>query len=161
MGVAIKVFCTRVVLLAVLLALCACSVGAAAPQSASDGVPASGAAGDSIAVTLKQWSVVPSATAASSAGGAVTFTVTNRGTIPHEFVVLRTDTRAAAIPVSSYEGEAGRLDEDTAGENVGETGDLDPGTVKTLALRLQPGHYVFFCNLPGHYGNGMHTDFTV
>jgi len=24
-----------------------------------------------------------------------------------------------------------------------------------------PGHYVFFCNLPAHYQEGMHVDVTV
>ena len=45
--------------------------------------------------------------------------------------------------------------------NVGETGDMEPGTSMTLTLDLAPGHYAVVCNLVGHYANGMHEDFWV
>jgi uncharacterized cupredoxin-like copper-binding protein len=38
---------------------------------------------------------------------------------------------------------------------------MQPGTTKTLTIDLAPGHYVFLCNLPGHYQSGMHVDVTV
>ena len=110
-------------------------------------------------VTLEQWTLTPTATTVPA--GSVTFTVTNDGTIPHEFVVLQTDTPAGDFPIESFEGESARIDEDTAGTNVGETGDMDAGATKTLTIDLAPGHYAFVCNLPAHYGQGMHTDFTV
>jgi uncharacterized cupredoxin-like copper-binding protein len=91
----------------------------------------------------------------------VTFTVTNAGTIPHEFVVLHTKTQAGDFSITSFEGETQRFDEDTAGKNVGETGDMAVGATATLTIDLAPGHYAFVCNLPAHYGQGMHTDFTV
>jgi uncharacterized cupredoxin-like copper-binding protein len=87
--------------------------------------------------------------------------VANEGSITHEFVVLETDTPSEDIAIKSFEGEPERINEDTAGTNVGETGDMDAGTTQTLTLHLEPGHYVFSCNLPSHYGEGMHTDFTV
>jgi uncharacterized cupredoxin-like copper-binding protein len=83
------------------------------------------------------------------------------GTIPHEFVVLFTNTPSADIPTGTYEGQANRIDENTAGLNVGETGDLKAGATGTITLDLPPGHYVFLCNLPAHYGQGMHVDVTV
>jgi uncharacterized cupredoxin-like copper-binding protein len=95
------------------------------------------------------------------AAGAVTFDVTNNGTTAHEFVVLRTDTPAANFPITSFEGETPRFNENTAGENVGETGDMEVGAAKTLQIDLKPGHYALVCNLPGHYGAGMHLDFVV
>jgi uncharacterized cupredoxin-like copper-binding protein len=79
----------------------------------------------------------------------------------HEFVVLRTKTQVADVPVTSFEGESGRINEDTAGTNVGETGDLAAGATKSVTVDLKPGHYIFFCNLPGHYQSGMHVDVTV
>jgi uncharacterized cupredoxin-like copper-binding protein len=79
--------------------------------------------------------------------------VHNAGTITHEFVVLKTPTAAADLPVRN-----GRASE--AG-NVGETGDLQPGATKSVAIRLPAGHYALICNLPGHYLAGQHTDFTV
>jgi uncharacterized cupredoxin-like copper-binding protein len=138
----------------VLLIASACS-GSDASTSSSD----SAAGGGDLAVTLSQWAVTPSATTASA--GSVTFTVKNDGTIPHEFVVLQTETPAGDFPIESFEGESDRIDEDTAGTNVGETGDMDAAATTTLTIDLAPGHYAFVCNLPAHYGQGMHTDFTV
>jgi uncharacterized cupredoxin-like copper-binding protein len=100
-----------------------------------------------------------SSTQASS--GRVTFVVTNQDSITHEFVVLKTDTPAAEFPIGSFEGETDRIDEDAAGTNVGETGDMKAGVTMTLAIPLAPGHYALVCNLPGHYRMGMHQDFTV
>jgi uncharacterized cupredoxin-like copper-binding protein len=93
-------------------------------------------------------------------GGKVTFVVKNDDTQTHEFVVLKTDHPAAGFPIGSFEGEQNRIDEDTAGTNVGETGDMKGGTSKTLTIAdLSPGHYAIVCNLPGHYAAGMHEDF--
>jgi uncharacterized cupredoxin-like copper-binding protein len=94
--------------------------------------------------------------------GPVSFIVTNEGTETHEFVVLQTETPAADFPIVSFEGEKNRIDEDAKGVvNVGETGDMEPGTSMTLTLDLAPGHYAVVCNLVGHYANGMHEDFWV
>ncbi len=94
--------------------------------------------------------------------GPVSFVVTNEGTETHEFVVLQTDTPAADFPIVSFEGEKNRIDEDAKGvTNVGETGDMEPGTTMTLTLDLAPGHYAVVCNLVGHYAQGMHEDFWV
>jgi uncharacterized cupredoxin-like copper-binding protein len=94
--------------------------------------------------------------------GTVTFIVTNGGAETHEFVVLRTDSPATSFPIVSFEGEANRIDEDADGvTNVGETGDMKPGTSKTLSIDLSAGHYAVVCNLPGHYAMGMRQDFHV
>jgi uncharacterized cupredoxin-like copper-binding protein len=102
-------------------------------------------------VSLKEFSVNPTPTQAKA--GKVTFSVKNSGSVPHEFVVLRTDTPAGQLP-----SKAGRADE--AG-NVGESGDLEAGASKTIAVNLKAGHYALICNLPGHYTAGQHTDLTV
>jgi uncharacterized cupredoxin-like copper-binding protein len=115
--------------------------------------------GGDVSVSLNQWTITPSATTVPA--GSVTFDVSNDGTITHEFVVLQTDTPASEIPIKSFEDEPERINEDTAGTNIGETGDMEAGAAQTLALDLAPGHYVFVCNLPSHYGEGMHVDFTV
>ena len=84
--------------------------------------------------------------------GLVRFTVRNAGAINHEFVVLRTDKQAGSLLKGGEADERG---------NVGEIGDLPPGSAKTLALRLKAGHYALICDLPGHYAAGQHSDFTV
>jgi uncharacterized cupredoxin-like copper-binding protein len=127
-------------------------------QPSTPGTETSATTG-TVSVALVEWSVTPSTTAFSA--GPVTFNVTNQGTIPHEFVVLQTDLAAADIPIGSFEGEPARVNEDTAGTNVGETGDLAAGASKTLTVDLKAGHYVFFCNLPAHFQSGMHIDVTV
>jgi len=137
-------------------------VGVACSSSGTSSAPGPStntAQPENVAVTIKQWSITPSAT--TIRGGKITFTVKNEGTIAHEFVVLRTDTPAADFPIATFEGEPNRFDEDAAGENDGETGDMEAGTTKSLTISLKPGHYALFCNLPAHYGLGMRTDFTV
>ena len=94
--------------------------------------------------------------------GKVSFIVTNEGQKKHEFVVLATKTLAADFSIGSFEGEANRINEDAPGvTNVGETGDMEPGTQKMLTIDLASGHYAVVCNLPGHYAMGMHQDFWV
>ena len=94
--------------------------------------------------------------------GKVSFVVTNEGTETHEFVVLSTDTPAADLPIVSFEGEANRIDEEAKGVvNVGETGDMEPGTSMVLTIDLSEGHYAVVCNLPGHYAMGMHQDLSI
>jgi uncharacterized cupredoxin-like copper-binding protein len=121
--------------------------------------PAPIAAPGPVMVALDQWSITPQTTQVAS--GPVTFTVSNNGSIIHEFVVMQTDTLAADLHISGFEGEKPRVNEDRVGTNVGETGDMEAGTTKTITIDLKPGHYVFMCNLPAHYGLGMRTDFTV
>jgi uncharacterized cupredoxin-like copper-binding protein len=140
-------------------AACSSSKDTPSPSAAGGTSSSSAIAGGTVSVSLNQLTVTLSATTVPA--GSVTFDVTNDGTITHEFVVLQTDTPAAEIPIKSFEGEADRINEDTAGTNVGETGDMDAGATQTLTLDLAPGHYVFLCNLPSHYGLGMHNDFTV
>jgi uncharacterized cupredoxin-like copper-binding protein len=130
-----------------------------ASDTAASASATSKSTGGPVTVALDQWSITPAASQVVS--GPVTFRVSNDGSITHEFVVMKTDTPAADLPIGSFEGQQPRVNENTAGTNVGETGDMDAGATKTVTLDLQPGHYVFMCNLPGHYGSGMHTDFTV
>jgi uncharacterized cupredoxin-like copper-binding protein len=80
------------------------------------------------------------------------FSVNPTATIPHEMVVLRTDKPAGSLLKGARADEAG---------NVGETGDLAPGASNTFSVKLKAGHYALVCNLPGHYSAGQHIDFTV
>lgn len=107
-----------------------------------------------VAVTLgspQAFSLVPSPTSAKA--GKVTFNVDNQGSMTHELVVMKTDTKAADLPTKDGEAVESNV--------IGETGDMAAGTKKTLTVTLQKGHYVLLCNLPGHYAGGMYKDFTV
>ncbi|MEA2410330.1 MAG: hypothetical protein QOC77_891 [Thermoleophilaceae bacterium] len=112
--------------------------------------PAAPATPGKIGVSVKEFSVNPSATQAPA--GRVTFNVKNTGTIPHEMVVLQTDKPAGSLLKGARADETG---------NLGETGDLAPGASKTVSVKLKAGHYALICNLPGHYSAGQHIDFTV
>jgi len=39
--------------------------------------------------------------------------------------------------------------------------DITGGSTQSLTVSLDAGNYVFICNLPGHYEQGMHAAFTV
>ncbi len=98
---------------------------------------------------------------ASGPTGKFTFSVTNTGPAAHEFVVFKTDLPAASLPLLADEP---RVDEEGVGvTHIDEIGDLQVGDTKTLAIELDvaPGAYVFICNLPAHYTQGMYVAFTV
>src|SRR5438094_921637 len=76
--------------------------------------------------------------------GPVSFLITNAGTVDHEMVVLKTDRPVVSFPITGFEGEPYRYDEDAKVlTNVGETGDpaMKPGTSKMLTIDMAEGHY--------------------
>ncbi|TIW90101.1 MAG: hypothetical protein E5V51_02545, partial [Mesorhizobium sp.] len=85
--------------------------------------------------------------------GEVTFKVSNtsKDTV-HEMIVVRAaDAKKTALP---YVKNENRVNEDAAG-HLGEVSELDPGKTGSLTLDLKPGSYAVFCNIPGHFMNGM------
>ncbi len=149
------------------LSVCATLVAVgSASACGSDANDASGSAGESNGSTVdptsedisgyvKEWEVEVDASTAKA--GEVTFTVENQGTIGHEFLVVKTDIAPGAIPV-----DGDHFPEDASGiEVIDEIGEFDEGTVEQLVVTLEPGAYQLVCNLPDHYGNGMHTAFEV
>ena len=90
--------------------------------------------------------------------GEVTFTVTNEsGAMIHEMVLAPVTDAAASLP---YIADEKRVDEEAAG-HLGEVADLEPGKAGALTVTLEPGSYLLFCNIPGHYALGMWTLITV
>ncbi len=57
----------------------------------------------------------------------------------------------------------GQVDESQSGMAIGSIAksELGPGKSASGIFDLAPGKYVLFCNLRGHYTNGMHTAFEV
>ncbi len=94
----------------------------------------------------------------TASAGDVTFTITNAstGAKQHEMVVVRTDLPADQLPRNAE----GRIDEEKL-TSSGEQGDIEPGKTVDLKLKLTPGRYLLFCNLPSHYDAGMHTELTI
>lgn len=138
------------VLIAVLALL---SVSCSKDEDSSGGDGTSGGGG--VGVTLADYSVTLDSTSLSA--GDVTFNVTNDAGQVHEFVVVKTDLAEDALPL--VEGDVD--EESTEISPVDEIEDIEPGTSPSLAATLEAGSYVALCNLPGHYGQGMHASFTV
>lgn len=132
------------------LLVTACTSGAG--SSAAPSAPAEGAS--AITAELSEWAIKLDSNAGKA--GTITVTINNKGEKTHEFVVVKTDTAADKLPVVDDEVPEDQL------QAVGEKEDIKSGTTETLVLEgLTPGHYVFLCNLTGHYAKGMHADFDV
>lgn len=97
---------------------------------------------------------------ASSDGGNVAFTIHNEGELTHEFVVLKTDLAEGDLPLTE---DGTTVDQSDSGvEELGERDSIAPGATAELSFDdMEPGTYVLICNVPGHYGLGMHASFTV
>ncbi len=134
-----------------IIGLSAAGCGSAALSPTAVSSPA-GPAG-SIAVELGEWKVASAQ--ASSPAGSVSFALTNSGTQVHEFVVVKTDMKADALPVVDN-----KIDE-SALTPVDEVEDIAVGATPTLTVDLAAGHYVLLCNIETHYGQGMRADFDV
>jgi uncharacterized cupredoxin-like copper-binding protein len=109
-----------------------------------------------ISGSVKEW--VVSVDAHESKAGDVNFTITNEGTITHEFLVVKTDYEPGKIPL----GKENRFDEEAEGITViDEIPEWNPGETKKLKVTLEPGKYQVLCNIAGHYANGMYAPLIV
>lgn len=90
--------------------------------------------------------------------GKATFEVTNDSKdIIHEMVL----SPIASLDVTLlYITDEYKIDEDAAG-HLGEVAELDPGKSGSLTVDLEPGLYLLYCNIPGHFINGMWAVLTV
>jgi uncharacterized cupredoxin-like copper-binding protein len=124
----------------------------AAPRA----VPAQPAALDATSgsATVTSTDLKFSAARIQARAGKVRLTLRNAGKVEHELVVLRTNADAAGLKPSA----SGRVSE---AASVGEISETAPGASKSTTFALKPGHYVFVCNIPGHYAGGMHGTLTV
>ncbi len=129
------------------------------PDLTAGPAPTESEAQQTVAVSLSEWKI----TGPAGAGigplktGDVTFNVHNDGQIQHEFVLVKSDADPSSFPVK----DDFKFDEEAAGASPGETGNIDPGQAKTVTIRLDAGRYVFFCNIPSHYQQGMYGRLVV
>ena len=136
----------------VALALSAVALVAAACNSGS---PA--ASGGSVQTTLRDFAIDVSDS--TLAKGQVQLSITNSGAAVHELEVFSVP---AGVDVARLTVTNSVADTDSAGMTViDEVEDVAPSTSTTLTVNLTPGTYAFICNLPTHYGLGMHTAVTV
>lgn len=103
------------------------------------------AGGRRVSVTMSDFKFEPSKLDATA--GKLTITAKNVGREEHELVLVRTKRAPDAIPVKG--------DEASEANAVGEIPEQRPGQSATKTFTLEPGSYVFLCNVPGHYASGM------
>lgn len=111
-----------------------------------------------VAVSLFEWVVEAPE---SIEGGSVTFEVSNTGTFPHEFAIARGDSYET-LPQESN----GAVDEAALGADwIGRSDRVPPGETVTVSFDLDPGNYVFLCNIAAgpnsHASQGQVLSVTV
>ncbi len=104
-------------------------------------------------VILTEWAVEPGV--ATVAPGWVTFNISNESWVPHEFLVIRTDLAADALPVALSKADESQL------AVVGRVGQFYGQEPKRITLKLDGGGYVLICNSLAHYQLGVRTAFRV
>ena len=119
------------------------------------------AAGESVAVTLSEFEIE---TQDTFTAGQVTFDVINDGTseFNHEFAIIAAGTYEELPKLDN-----GAVDEDALADGMllGRTERLEPGQAETIAFDLEPGTYLFICNVNfgpnSHAANGQTLTVTV
>ena len=116
-------------------------------------------------VTLREFSVTVDQSTVPN--GSVTFHVTNAGTVPHEFLVIKTDLAPESLPTETN----GSYKENGSGTSLlDEIDEVAPGQSKDLTISLDNAKYVLICNMvhveangteDSHYARGMRTAFRV
>ncbi len=77
--------------------------------------------------------------------GALDITIKNKGSVSHEFVLLKEKDVPNLSPTIV------RIDRS----------ELEPGTEKTIRVNLEAGVYEIGCHIPKHYKKGMKTTLNV
>lgn len=98
-------------------------------------------------VQLGDWWVAPAVSTVRA--GKVTFIAKNVGMATHELMIERAPIKLTAPGQPDEMATQGMIEYMTSGQSGRTT------------LRLGPGNYVLFCNVPGHYAAGQHISFTV
>ncbi len=131
-----------------------------APSAPSEATPSSteeqGVVGTVIGVNESEYTIRLNRRTAP--GGEMKLILMNEGDIAHQFVVVKTELLAEDLPISDNSFADTQAD---GVELVYKQEAYPPGEEKELELTLDPGHYVFLCNLPGHYARGMRVDFVA
>lgn len=121
--------------------------------AACEPAPAYDAGAVQLVAELKDYSVTLNA--AEVKAGTVKVGIRNRGSQPHDFLVIRTNLAPDQLP---YDAGRAKANEDGV---VGKTQDLRSGGTGALTVTLEPGSYVIICNVAGHYQLGMRTALKV
>ncbi len=106
-----------------------------------------------VTIAATEYAFAPAALSATA--GKVDFTLQNDGAIEHELVVLKTNKAPADL---KEDPKTARVSES---RSIGEVSETAAGATKSATLDLEPGKYLFVCNIAGHYKLGMTGTLTV
>jgi uncharacterized cupredoxin-like copper-binding protein len=88
--------------------------------------------------------------------GPTVLHVRNAGPDTHEMLLFRTDLAADRLPLRP---DGVTVNEDSSLlQLAGSAQGLPAGASATVMVNLRPGHYVWICNMAGHYAGGMRQD---
>lgn len=119
---------------------------------------ASGGKGATLEIKMGDYYFAPKN--ATAKAGPTTIEAPNEGSVEHELVLFKTNMNPAKLPTEA-DGSVDEEKLDEVAEEAGEIADVEPGDTKSEKFDLTPGKYVMFCNLPGHYAQGMYGTLTV
>ena len=107
-------------------------------------------------VTVSEWKIDAPSTIAA---GQAKLVIKNGGTVQHELLVFRSNLAPSQYPLD----KDGNIDEENATVTKVSDGDnINKGATQSREVDLsQPGTYMFVCNLPGHFHQGMYKVVTV
>lgn len=123
-------------------------------RAAADSSTSSGSAEGSLEITMDDFSFAPADATTKSA--TVDISAPNEGATTHELVLVKSNLDPAKLPTAGD----GTVDEEAL-DSPGEIPDVGAGETGEATVDLSPGKYVMFCNLPGHYAQGMYGSLTV
>jgi uncharacterized cupredoxin-like copper-binding protein len=136
-----------------LMAACGSPSAAGAGAQSPAAAPIAAAGGK---VTLDEYKLIVPSTMKAGNGN---FHIINSGVIEHELLVFK-----SSLDVNKYPVDAdGRIkEEDPAITKISDGDNLPAGGTQDRSVDLsKPGKYVFVCNLPSHYQQGMFAAVTV
>jgi uncharacterized cupredoxin-like copper-binding protein len=136
-----------------LVAACGTPANAGAGDQRPAAKPASPAGGQ---INLEEYKVTVPSTMKAGNGA---FHIVNSGTIDHELLVFKSSLDVSKPPVDAE----GRIkEEDPTVTKISDGDNLAAGGTQDRSVDLsQPGRYLFVCNLPTHYQQGMFAVVTV
>lgn len=126
----------------------------------SETATSGGGSGGGQQLTIKMGDYFFAPANGSAKAGKTVIEAPNEGSVEHELVLFKTNMDPAKLPTEASGGvDEEKLDE--VAEEAGEVADVEAGETKSGNFELTPGKYVIFCNLPGHYAQGMYGTLTV
>jgi mono/diheme cytochrome c family protein len=133
-----------------------CSMPQVQPGATSSGpAPTAIAGATKVAVSLTEFKVTTDI--ASAPAGGVEFDLTNIGSAPHNFRIIKTELDPTKLPVANSQVDESQVDVVGGFTTPG----IQAGENRVVPANLVPGNYVLICNVPTHYQSGMHIAFTV